>query len=45
MAEVALELGPQVRVNGVEPADIARTVCFLACEAPFVTGQWMAAGG
>ena len=43
MAEVALELGP--RVNGVAPADIARTVCFLACEAPFVTGQWMAAGG
>jgi pteridine reductase len=68
---LAVELGPQIRVNGVapgailwpeggdsydekmrehtlrqtplkrlgEPADIARTVAFLACDAPFITGQ------
>ena len=68
---LALELGPDIRVNGVapgailwpenagsyddsertqtlertplkrlgDPTDIARAVRFLACEAPFVTGQ------
>ena len=68
---MAVELGPDIRVNGVapgailwpegddsyddkmrehtlqqtplkrsgEPLDIARTVAFLACEAPFITGQ------
>ena len=68
---LAVELGPEIRVNGVapgailwpeggeayddamrrqtventplrrtgEPADIARTVRFLACDAPFITGQ------
>jgi pteridine reductase len=74
---LALELGPDIRVNGVapgaiiwpedktdymdqelertlartplarmgEPADIARAVRFLACEAPFVTGQILAVDG
>lgn len=74
---LALELGPEIRVNGVapgailwpdegehydrdareatiartplgrlgEPADIARAVRFLACEAPFVTGQIIAVDG
>jgi pteridine reductase len=68
---LAVELGPDIRVNGVapgailwpeggeayddamrrstvestplrrtgEPADIARTVRFLTCDAPFITGQ------
>lgn len=68
---LAVELGPDIRVNGVapgailwpegddsydaamrehtvqqtplkrlgEPMDIARTVGFLACDAPFITGQ------
>jgi pteridine reductase len=68
---LAVELGPDIRVNGIspgailwpegddsygdkmrehtvqqtplkrlgEPLDIARTVAFLACEAPFITGQ------
>jgi pteridine reductase len=72
-----VELGPDIRVNGVapgailwperedaydaatrekavrntplrrtrEPADIARTVHFLACEAPFITGQVIAVDG
>ena len=74
---LAVELGPQVRVNGVapgailwpegedaydsetrrrtvastplqrmgEPGDIARAVRFLACDAPFVTGQIIAVDG
>ena len=74
---LALELGPQVRVNAVapgailwpedetgydaatrvqtiartplarlgDPEDIARAVGFLACEAPFVTGQVITVDG
>jgi pteridine reductase len=74
---LALELGPDLRVNGVapgailwpdgeeaydsgtrqetvektplrrtgDPSDIARTVGFLACDAPFVTGQVIAVDG
>ena len=74
---LALELGPELRVNGVapgailwpdgegaydsdtrretvaktplrrigDPADIARTVGFLACDAPFITGQVIAVDG
>lgn len=73
---LALELAPEVRVNGVSPgaiewpedgqfppaereaivrhtllgrtgspADIARTVRFLLCEAPYVTGQILAVDG
>ena len=74
---LALELGPDVRVNGVapgailwpegddsydeamrektlqqtplkrlgEPMDVARTVSFLACDAPFVTGQVIVVDG
>ncbi len=74
---LALELGPDLRVNGVapgailwpdgeeaydsqtrretvektplrrtgDPTDIARTVGFLACDAPFVTGQVIAVDG
>lgn len=74
---LALELGPDIRVNGVapgailwpnegedydratrqkvvagtplqrkgEPADIARTVLFLACDAPFITGQIISVDG
>lgn len=73
----AVELGPEIRVNGVspgailwpegddaydedtrrrtvdstplgrigEPEDIARAVHFLACEAPFITGQVIAVDG
>jgi pteridine reductase len=72
-----VELGPQIRVNGVapgailwpegdasydaamrertvqqtplqrlgEPLDIARTVAFLACDAPFITGQVIVVDG
>jgi len=74
---LAVELAPDVRVNGVapgailwpedgtaydegtrertvaatplgrlgEPADIARAVAFLACDAPFITGQIIAVDG
>lgn len=73
---LALELAPEVRVNGVSPgaiewpedgqfppaereaivrhtllgrtgspADIARTVRFLLCEAPYITGQILAVDG
>ena len=74
---LAVELGPDIRVNGVapgailwpegedaydaatrkktvastplgrigEPADIARAVRFLACDAPFVTGQVVTVDG
>lgn len=74
---LAVELGPQIRVNGVapgailwpegddsydeamrehtlqqtplkrlgEPLDIARVVGFLACEAPFITGQVITVDG
>jgi pteridine reductase len=74
---LAVELGPDIRVNGVapgailwpegedaydaatrrstventplrrigEPLDIARTVRFLACDAPFITGQVIAVDG
>lgn len=73
---LAMELAPDVRVNGVSPGaiawpedgqfrpeerehiiedtllkrlgdfdDIARTVCFLAAEAPYVTGQILAVDG
>lgn len=74
---LALELGPDLRVNGVapgailwpdddaaydsrarrqtiektplkrtgEPSDIAHAVSFLACEAPFITGQVIAVDG
>lgn len=74
---LALELGPDIRVNGVspgailwpegddsydeamrevelqqtplkclgEPMDIARTVSFLACNAPFITGQVIVVDG
>ena len=68
---LAVELGPDIRVNGVapegsdsydetqrertlrqtplkrlgEPMDIARTVAFLACEAPFITGQLIRVDG
>jgi pteridine reductase len=74
---LALELGPEVRVNGVapgaivwpedeawsneverariiaqtslrrvgEPDDIARAVCFLVADAPYVTGQILAVDG
>lgn len=74
---LALELGPEIRVNGVapgailwpeddaaydaaarerivgatplgrlgDPADIARTVAFLAQDAPFITGQVLAVDG
>jgi pteridine reductase len=74
---LAVELAPEIRVNGVapgailwpeddaaydaatraktlgstplkrmgEPADIARTVKFLACDAPFITGQVIAVDG
>ena len=73
---LALELAPEVRVNGVSPgaiewpedgqfppaerdaivrhtllgrtgspADIARTVRFLLCEAPYVTGQILSVDG
>ena len=74
---LALELGPEIRVNAVspgailwpegdegfddterkltiertplgrlgDPCDIARTVRFLACEAPFITGQVIAVDG
>lgn len=74
---LALELGPDIRVNGVapgailwpeddvaydeetrartiaqtplgrmgEPADIARTVAFLAEDAPYITGQIIAVDG
>lgn len=74
---LALELGPDIRVNGVapgailwpegddsyddamrektlqqtplkrlgEPMDIARTVSFLACDAPFITGQVIVVDG
>jgi len=74
---LALELGPEVRVNGIapgailwpdsdenydeatrqkilantplkrkgEPADIARTVQFLACDAPFITGDIITVDG
>lgn len=72
---LAVEMGPEVRVNGVapgailwpaeepdatgkaavlsrtplgrigEPADIARTVLFLAREAPYITGQIIAVDG
>ena len=72
---LAVELGPEVRVNGVapgailwpeqerdaahkeqvvsrtplgrigEPPDIARTVLFLAREAPYITGQIIAVDG
>ena len=74
---LAVELGPDIRVNGVapgailwpegddsydeamrertvqqtplkrlgEPMDIARTVGFLACEAPFITGQVITVDG
>lgn len=74
---LAVELGPEIRVNGVapgailwpeegdsydasmredtiertplkrkgEPIDIARTVGFLACDAPFITGQVIVVDG
>lgn len=73
---LALELAPEVRVNGVSPgpidwpegdqfppaererivahtllqrtgspADIARTVCFLLFDAPYITGQILAVDG
>lgn len=73
---LAMELAPDVRVNGVSPGaiawpedgqfppeerahiledtllkrlgefdDIARTVCFLAADAPYVTGQILAVDG
>jgi pteridine reductase len=74
---LAVELGPDIRVNGVapgailwpegedaydaatrkktvastplrrigEPADVARTVRFLACDAPFITGQVITVDG
>jgi pteridine reductase len=74
---LAVELGPDIRVNGVapgailwpegedsydaamrehtlqqtplkrlgEPMDIARTVGFLACDAPFITGQVITVDG
>jgi pteridine reductase len=74
---LAVELAPEVRVNGVspgailwpegnanydaaareatvertplkrlgEPADIAKAVRYLACDAPFVTGQVIAVDG
>ena len=74
---LAVELAPDVRVNGVapgailwpddgaayneharhrtvaatplgrlgDPSDIARTVAFLACDAPFITGQIIAVDG
>lgn len=74
---LAVELGPDIRVNGVapgailwpegdgaydesmrektleqtplkrlgEPIDIARTVGFLACDAPFITGQVIVVDG
>jgi pteridine reductase len=74
---LAVELGPDIRVNGVapgailwpegensydepmrektladtpskrlgEPMDIARTVSFLACDAPFITGQIIVVDG
>jgi pteridine reductase len=74
---LALELGPEVRVNGIapgailwpegeasyeevnrqkilantplkrmgEPTDIARTVQFLACDAPFITGDIITVDG
>lgn len=74
---LAVELGPDIRVNGIapgaiiwpegddayneesrlatveatplkrmgEPEDIARTVEFLACNAPFITGQVLAVDG
>ena len=74
---LAVELGPEIRVNGVapgailwpegddsydqtmrehtvqqtplkrlgEPMDIARTVAFLACDAPFITGQLIKVDG
>lgn len=74
---LAVELGPQIRVNGIapgailwpdsgddydaetrrrmlestplkrkgEPADIARTVQFLVCDAPFITGDVITVDG
>lgn len=74
---LAVELAPDVRVNGIapgailwpddgtaydestrrrtvaatplgrlgDPSDIARTVAFLACDAPFITGQIIAVDG
>jgi pteridine reductase len=74
---LAVELGPDIRVNGVapgailwpegddsyddamrertiqqtplkrlgEPMDIARAVAFLACDAPFITGQLITVDG
>ena len=74
---LAVELGPEIRVNGVapgailwpeggeayddamrrgtvertplrrtgEPSDIARTVRFLACDAPFISGQVITVDG
>lgn len=74
---LAVDLGPDIRVNGVapgailwpegddsygdemrehtlqqtplkrlgDPADIARTVGFLACDAPFITGQVITVDG
>ena len=74
---LAVELGPEIRVNGIapgailwpegsdaydasardrivartplqcmgDPTDIARTVAFLACDAPFITGQVIVVDG
>lgn len=74
---LAVELGPDIRVNGIapgailwpegsdtyeksardstvantplkrvgDPTDIARTVAFLACDAPFITGQVIVVDG
>lgn len=74
---LAVELGPDIRVNGIapgailwpegsdsydtssrasfiastplqrlgEPMDIARTVAFLACDAPFITGEVIVVDG
>lgn len=74
---LAIELGPEIRVNGVSPGpilwpengewkneavrqeiidrtllkrmgtpeDIARTVCFLVADAPYITGQIIAVDG
>jgi pteridine reductase len=74
---MAVELGPDIRVNGIapgailwpegnaafdpaardrlvaktplqrlgDPSDIARTVAFLACDAPFITGQVIVVDG
>lgn len=76
-ASLAVELGPDIRVNGIapgailwpedndaydavardrilartplqrmgDPTDIARVVAFLACDAPFITGQVIVVDG